>query len=207
MVSQLLQFCQQHHQDSGCYNHMTSNAHNLINKADARSISAIHTVDGSKMNITHTSDIFDPNLSISDAFLIPKLALNLISMGQLCELGLGVYFSHHGCLVQDPHSGQVLGKGREVGRLFEAISLNIPANGFRHSSIAATVLYSDILHSRLGHICLSKLQPLITSGVLGQVRQNKVDCISCKLAKHHALPFNNNNSISNAPFDLIHSDI
>ena len=36
---------------------------------------------------------------------------------------------------------------------------------------------------------------------------NKVDCHSCQLAKFHALPFNNNDASSQAPFDLVHSDI
>ena len=41
----------------------------------------------------------------------------------------------------------------------------------------------------------------------GAVDVNKVDCQSCQLAKLHALPFNNNDCISQAPFDLVHSYI
>ena len=53
----------------------------------------------------------------------------------------------------------------------------------------------------------SRLSSLISSGVLGNVDVNKVDCQSCQLAKFHALPCNNNESISQAPFDLVHSNI
>ena len=71
----------------------------------------------------------------------------------------------------------------------------------------ATTILQEFWHSRLGHLCSSRLQSVISSGVLGQVQQNDIDCVSCKLAKHHALPFNNSNSHSAAPFDLVHSDI
>ena len=55
--------------------------------------SAVHMADNSKLNISHIGDISIANLSLSNAFLIPQLTLNLISVGQLCELGFGVYFS------------------------------------------------------------------------------------------------------------------
>lgn len=38
-------------------------------------------------------------VSLSDAYHIPALQLNLIFVGQLCELGLTVTFSANGCLV------------------------------------------------------------------------------------------------------------
>lgn len=82
--------------------------------------------------------------------------------------------------------------------------MKIPTQTYRH---CATAQSQDIWHSRLGHISSDRLQYLISRGVLGQVKQNKVDCVSCKLSKHHALPFNNSASISSAPFDLVHSDI
>ena len=54
---------------------------------------------------------------------------------------------------------------------------------------------------------VQKLRSLISSGFLGQVKHDSVDCVSCQSAKQSALSFNNNDSFSHASFDLIHSDI
>lgn len=81
-----------------------------------------------------------------------------------------------------------------------------PPTTILESYVAAVVLSQEIWHSRLGHISSSRLL-IDFSGVLGSVKHEKVDCVSWQLAKHHALPFNNNDFISVAPFDLVHSDI
>lgn len=109
-------------------------------------------------------------------------------------------------LHQDPQNGQVLGIGCKVDRLFEADTLKLPLQSDNHHIVAA-ILPQEIWHSRLGHLCDSRLDSLISSGVLGKVKRNNADCILCQLAKHHALPFNNSTSISTAPFDPVHSDV
>ena len=38
-------------------------------------------------------------------FHIPKLSLNLLSVGQLCELGVDLLFTNHGVDVQDLQMG------------------------------------------------------------------------------------------------------
>ena len=84
------------------------------------------------------------------------------------------------------------------------MSLSVPSQIAAH---CAAVTSQGLWHSRFGHVSFSRLRPLISRGVLGHVEVNKVYCRSCQLAKFHALPFNNNDSISQAPFDLVHSDI
>jgi len=46
---------------------------------------AIHTADSSQLNVSHIGDISTTSLSLSDAYLVPNLSLNLISVDQLCE--------------------------------------------------------------------------------------------------------------------------
>jgi len=59
----------------------------------------------------------------------------------------------------------------------------------------------------LEYVSYSRLDSLASSRVLGHLDVNQVGCQSCQLAKFHTLPFNNNDSISQAPFDLVHYDI
>ena len=88
--------------------------------------------NGSSMLVSHIGYVSVSNLSLSNTFLIPKLTLNLLSVGQLCELGLNVIITSSGCSVQDPKMGQTLGIGRKVGLLFELVNLHIPSH-FSHT--------------------------------------------------------------------------
>ena len=85
----------------------------------------IHTADGSHMSVNHIGDISTSHTSLPDAYFIPNLTMNLISVGKLCYLGLTINFSTSGCCVHDPRKGQTFGIGRKTRRLFELISLHI----------------------------------------------------------------------------------
>uniref|UniRef100_A0A2N9EV34 Uncharacterized protein n=1 Tax=Fagus sylvatica TaxID=28930 RepID=A0A2N9EV34_FAGSY len=107
--------------DSACCNHMTDNPH-LTSAHTPPVLPTITTADGSAMTVSHVGSISTPNLSISDVFCVPKLHLNLLSVGQLTELGLNLFFSSRGCLVQDSRTRQIVGSARKVGQLFELCS-------------------------------------------------------------------------------------
>ena len=108
------------------------------------------------MPVSHKGTISSPCLSLSDTFHILKLSLNLLSVGQLCELSINLLFTNHGMDVQDPQTGQVLRTGRKVGRMFEVHDLKIPSQVV---STAATTTTSspDLWHARFGHPSLSHL--------------------------------------------------
>ena len=71
------------------------------------------------MSVCHIGNIATSNMFLSDTFLVPNLSLYLISVGQLCDLGLEFLFSRHGCYVQDPYTRHILGTGCKVDHLFE----------------------------------------------------------------------------------------
>uniref|UniRef100_A0A2N9F943 Integrase catalytic domain-containing protein n=1 Tax=Fagus sylvatica TaxID=28930 RepID=A0A2N9F943_FAGSY len=191
--------------DSACCNHMTDNPH-LTSAHTPSVLPTITTADGSAMTVSHVGSISTPNLSISDVFCVPKLHLNLLSVGQLTELGLNLFFSSRGCLVQDSRTGQIVGSARKVGRLFELTSLHFPSSSVSAPIIAASASI-ELWHSRLGHVSLPRIQTLVSRGLLGSVSSNPFDCMPCQLGKQPALPFNNSESIASATFDLIHSDV
>jgi hypothetical protein len=63
------------------------------------------------------------------------------------------------------------------------------------------------LHSRLGHASSSRVQQLVSRGLLGLVFKDNFDCVSCQLGKQPALPFHNSEYMSTKIFDLIHFDV
>ena len=110
-----------------------------------------------------------------------------------------------GCFTLDPQTGEILGTGYKVGQLFELKYLCIPFKVV--TIVVTTAVTSSIWHACLGHPSGSRLGSLIASGCLSRVKQEHVDCASCQLSKHLALPFSNSDFVLSAPFDLIHSDI
>ncbi|CAI8587532.1 unnamed protein product [Vicia faba] len=153
--------------DSACSNHMTTGIKSLPVATLVSSLPPIHIASGNTINITHTGHVSTLNLTLPDTYYIPNLKLNLISIGQLCEQGLNVYFSPSGVQVHDPQTKQIIGTGRRVGRLFELQSLHLPKD-----HISATTINSPIhqSHLRLGHASASKIQPLISRGLLGSTK-------------------------------------
>ena len=126
----------------------------------------IYTADGTPMPVSHKGAISSPSLSLNETFHIPKLSLNLLSVGQLCELSVDLLFTNHGVDVQDPRTGQVLGTGRKVGRMFEVHDLKIPSQVISATTTTATSS-PDLWHARLSHPSLSRLQLLASQGHLG----------------------------------------
>jgi|UniRef100_A0A2N9EJY9 hypothetical protein len=196
--------------DSACCNHMSPDSQLFSSVIPTTHAPLIQTANGSYISANHTGSVSTPTLSLSDTYLIPNLTLNLISVGQLCELGYDLWFGSSGCRVQDPQTNQVLGTGRRVGRMFELTSLHLPSTPTPPPSQVAhtaSVFPLSLWHLRLGHVSVQKLRSLVSSGFLGQVKHDSVDCVSCQLAKQPALSFTNSDSSSHASFDLIHSDI
>ena len=82
--------------DLACCNHMTSHASHFSQKTPLAPSLIIYIVDNSHMSVSHIGTVSYPNLTIPDTYLVPKLSLNLLSISQLCELGLDLHFSNHG---------------------------------------------------------------------------------------------------------------
>lgn len=79
--------------DSGCCNRMAIGRTIFISKSPILHTFSISTVDGTQLYVNHIEPIATTNLSLLATFHIPKLTINLISIGQLCDLGLNVIFS------------------------------------------------------------------------------------------------------------------
>ena len=106
---------------------MTLDESQFSNKAPLEHPITIYTANGTLMPVSQKGTISSLSLSLNDTFHIPKLSLNLLFVGQLCELGVDLLFTNHGVDVQDPRTGQVLGTGRKVGRMFKVHDLKIPS--------------------------------------------------------------------------------
>ena len=84
---------------------MTPDESQFSDKTPLRHPITIYIANGTPMPVSHKGTISSPCLSLSDTFHIPKLSLNLFSIGQLCELGVDLLFTNRGVNVQDLRMG------------------------------------------------------------------------------------------------------
>lgn len=87
--------------DSGCCTHMTTDSSIFSFKKHVPYTYPINIVDGFQLHVNHIWSASISNLSLPATSHVPKLIMNLIFVGQLCDLGLNVIFFSSGCQVQD----------------------------------------------------------------------------------------------------------
>jgi hypothetical protein len=81
---------------------MKPNSSLFSSKSVLTSPTTIYTTNGSHMNVSHIGLVSTRQLSVSNTYFVPYLPLNLLSVGQLYELGLELHFPKRGCDLQDP---------------------------------------------------------------------------------------------------------
>ena len=134
------------------------------------------------MSSHNIGSVLTSNLSILEVFNVPDLSYNLFSVGQLAELGYRIIFYYSGCIMQDPRTGQELGTGPRVGRMFPMDNLCLPLVAPVSVATAATVSSNPSLalwHDRFGHASSSRVQQLVSRVLLGSVSTENFDCVSC----------------------------
>ena len=171
----------------------------------------IHIANGSTMYGNSLGVVSTSNLSVPRVFHVPDLSYNLCSVGKLAELGYRLIFYYFGCITQDLKTRQELGTGPRVGRMFLVDNLHLPPVALVSVAVATAAVSSlpslTLWHSCLGHASSSRVQQLVSRGLLGSVFKDNFDYTSCQLGKQSVLSFNNSESISNSIFELIHSDV
>ena len=89
---------------------------------------------------------------------------------------------YSGCIVQDPRTGQELGTGPRVGRMFPVDNLHLPPVAAATAAVSSLPSLT-LWHSYLSHTSSSRVQQLVSRGLLGSVSKNNFDCTSCQLGK------------------------
>ncbi|KAI3735565.1 hypothetical protein L6452_15071 [Arctium lappa] len=172
------------------------------------SVASVRTADNTGLPVSFSGNVSTPHIQLPDVLNVPNLSLSLVLIAQLLESNLIILFHSSGCVVHDPKTKQILGLSRKVGRMIEVVYLRLPLPS---SSLVASVSNTssfELWHARLGHLSLARIKSLAHLGVLGNcVSTDNISCLSCKLGKHHALPFEMNEFNSPSSFDLIHSDV
>jgi hypothetical protein len=130
--------------------------------------SLIRTADGSTMTVKNIGTINTPSLSILEVFHVPELSFNLLSIGQLCELGYKLVFYFYGMHVQDPRTNHTLGTEHRIGHMFRLSSLHLPTTDVSAAASSSPPSLT-LWHLHRGHASASHVQLLAFEGLLGSI--------------------------------------
>ncbi|CAD6255753.1 unnamed protein product [Miscanthus lutarioriparius] len=78
------------------------------------------------MDITGRGTVRHHNITLHGVLLVPRLAVNIVSVSKLGELDYTVEFTRTNCFIRGAGTGDLVGEGHLVNGLFELDFLQAP---------------------------------------------------------------------------------
>jgi hypothetical protein len=192
--------------DSGVSFPVTSDQSKLASSKPIPDGASYQTPDGTLCHITHEGSLCDSQFFVSNIFFVPKLSMDLLSVGQITDHNCFVGFDGSSCFVQDRRT-EVVRCRKSAPRLYILDTLRLPSSTTSLPHVFSAASFAQ-WHHCLGHLCGSRLSALIKLGCLGHTSiESSFHCKGCKLGKQIQLPYFSSDSYSAKPFDLVHSDV
>jgi hypothetical protein len=187
--------------DSGATDHVTSSVE-LMNPKYMPKSANVQLPNGSRLHIEATGSLnVTSNIKIDEVLKVPQSQVNLLSVSKLTRaLNCTVTFFPDFCVVQDAATRRMIGLGKQHNGLYYLAQDQNPILTY---SIRK---HSNLWHQRLGHPSSGPLQALTKLHSEISFDSSHV-CEICPLAKQTRLVFPASLISSQAPFDLMHSDI
>ena len=187
--------------DSGASFHMTPDSTNLSSVSSPDPPIFVQTADGISLSVAGRGILSTSSFDVPTVSHVPKLTMQLLSMGQITDHGCRIILESDSCCVQDLRTGLLVGtrpRCRDSQCLWELDWLHLPSSTLTHlapsspASASATSPTTSFAqwHHCLGHLSGSRLSSLVGSGVLGPVSSDTaLHCMGCKLGKQLQLPY------------------
>jgi hypothetical protein len=199
--------------DTSSTDHITSELDKLVVREKYTGQEHIHATNGGGMQITHVgnSTLVTPSrvLSLKNILCVTTSHKNLVSVHCFTRDN-HVYIEYHPYffLVKDPHTRKVLPCGKCRGGLYPFPSLEQSSS----SKCVLSVIKPSLSrwHKRLGHPSMIIVQRVVGNHKLAisqELHKSQAVCDACQRAKSHHLPFARSSSVSEAPLELVFSDV
>ncbi|KAJ0809578.1 putative RNA-directed DNA polymerase [Helianthus annuus] len=197
--------------DNGASNHMTG-VRSHFRELDEKVTGQVRFGDGSHVEIKGIGSILLECLNqeqkiISQVYYIPSLKSNILSLGQLKEIGCKIVMDGDLLTVRDRNRKLLMRVRRMRNRLYK-VKLKI---GRPICLLSNTEDLAWLWHARLGHLHFNAIKEMtrknLVHGVPQIIHANQV-CDACLLGKHTRTPFPNQAKFrSLRPLDLVYGDM
>ena len=151
--------------------------------------------------------------TIAEVYYVPDLKNNLLSIGQLQEMGLGILFKDGKCKVFHPKRGLIIQTTMSINRMF----ILFPDNESSSQEQAGQCLHTgtqnlgSLWHRRYGHLSYKGLRTLLYKNIvhgLPHISASDSACIECIKGKQNRDPIPNKSTWrATQKLELIHTDI
>ena len=154
-----------------------------------------------------------PSTFIDNVFLVKGLKHNLISISQLCDLGLKVCFETNTCIITNPIDNGIVFVGNRHGNVY-IVDLN------NMSHLSQCLMADDakeneiswLWHRRLGHASMDLMSKLVRKDLVRGLPKIKFEitklCDACQFGKQTRNFFKTKNVVTTTrPLELIHMDL
>ncbi|CAH9134446.1 unnamed protein product [Cuscuta epithymum] len=176
--------------DSGCSNHMTSNE-TIFHELDTSIKTKVKMGNGelveAKGKGTIVIDTKKGTRYIRNVLLVPRLAQNLLSVGQMMESGYALHFEKNSCRIYDKKNNQ------EIAEVKMGNNRNFPIQWqYPQKAMLAQLSDTSLWHRRFGHFNLNALRLLHQKKMMRDMPpldEKEGLCEGCMVGKQHRQPF------------------
>jgi hypothetical protein len=193
--------------DSGCSQSLIHNKGSL--KKYSQLFSKMNVADSTAPPLTCTGVgtlQLTSSIQLSNVLHAPTVALNLLSVAELTDIGCTVTFDQAKCVVKEITTGKVLLIGIRRNNLYEYTRTS---HGQAYLTAQKPVTRMELFHRRMGHINVRDLRQLerLADGVSIPKEKEPFLCTHCIEAKSHRRIFEKSTSYSRRFGELTHTDV
>ncbi|CAL1397690.1 unnamed protein product [Linum trigynum] len=191
--------------DTGASDHIVCSLSLLQNHKQISGV-FITLPTGQRVEASHSGTVRClPDLVLEEALYVPQFNFNLVSVSKLSKnKSLCLTFFSDVCLIQDMQLRRMTGSAKLSHGLYLLDNIDnsiIP----KHTTATSSAPF-DLWHHRLGHVSHSKI-PLLRNLCTSIETYSSIPCDVCHFARQKRLPFPSSSSVTENPFQLIHTDI
>ncbi|KAJ0540969.1 putative RNA-directed DNA polymerase [Helianthus annuus] len=197
--------------DNGASNHMTG-VRSHFKELDETVTGQVRFGDGSHVEIKGKGSILLECLNqeqkiVSHVYYIPSLKTNILSLGQLTEIGCKVVMDGDLLTIRDRNRKLLMRVKRMKNRLYK-VKLK---TGKPICLLSKTEDTAWLWHARLGHLHFDAIKEMTRKNLVHgvpQISHASQVCDACLLGKHSRAPFPNQAKFrSLKPLDLVYGDL
>ena len=197
--------------DSGCSRHMTGDP-TLLTKFVEKAGPSITFGDDSKGYTLGYGLISNEDVIIEDVSLVDGLKHNLLSVSQLCDKGLQVWFSNAACVVSSKKDNNVVLNGVRKGNVYIADFNSAKSESLTCLFSKASSDESWLWHKKLSHLNFKTINDLIKKDLVRGIPKLEFNkdglCGACQLGKQKRSSFKSKSISSiSKPLQLLHMDL